>query len=420
MANSITPVDVHVVVNNAAQAMFGADTTLQAADTSSFVTVGEAMLRAGYENTLNALHIAMARTIIAVRPYRGKFNLIDAQWDAFGEIIRKISYFYNGFKQSQDWNTQLAPEQLKDGNSIDHYKIMKRYPLEVNFAGNKVLEKGYTTFRKQLRVAFQNEEEFARFYAGRAVQIANELETMREIENRMHVLNHIGAVYNTGSASMKINLTAGFNAKYGTNYTSEQLRREHLRDFLGYFVSTLKYHILLMEENNILYHLTPVKTDDAGNPLQLLRHTPRSMQRLLLYSPLILDAEAMVFPEIFNDNYLKLNDYEPVAYWQNPNKPSAVSVTPNQLNVTTGQSETGEAVEIPYVVGVLFDRDAMATCYRAQDTLTTPINAAGDYYNTFLHWAKDYQQDFTENSILFYMADEAGGASVEAERSSKK
>lgn len=37
--------------------------------------------------------------------------------------------------------------------------------------------------------------------------------------------------------------------------------------------------------------------------------------------------------------------------------------------------------------------------------LTTPVNAAGNYYNTFYHWAKDYQDDLTENTVIFYMAD---------------
>lgn len=404
MANVLTPIDVYTIINAAAKDMFGANTTLQANDTSTFVTVGEAMLRTGYENTLNALSLQFARTIIAVRPYQGKFRLIDTQQDTYGQIVRKISFFEDFTSPSLDWNTQLN-QKLKDGQSIDHYKIHKRYPLEMNFSGNKVLTKAYTTFRKQLRVAFQNESEFSRFYQGRATQIANELETIREAENRLQVLNHIGAVYNTGNTNMKINLTAGYNAKFGTSYTSAQLRTTYLKSFLEYFVSIVKYTVLMMAEKNVLFHLTPEKEDDAGNTLLLTRHTPQSMQRLFLYAPLIIDAEAMVLPEIFNDRYLKLTDYEPVSYWQNPVKPSSINIKPNQLDVETGASETGDPVALDYVVGVLFDRDSMATCYHISDVITTPVNAEGDYYNTVMHWAKDYQQDFTENSVIFYMAD---------------
>lgn len=56
---------------------------------------------------------------------------------------------------------------------------------------------------------------------------------------------------------------------------------------------------------------------------------------------------------------------------------------------------------------MLFDRWAITTCYHQEDVVTTPVNAAGDYYNTFYHWCKDYRNDFTENMVLFYMEDVA-------------
>lgn len=170
-------------------------------------------------------------------------------------------------------------------------------------------------------------------------------------------------------------------------------------------VSVIKYTSRMMTEFNTIYHLTPKKTNDAGEDLVLLRHTSMADQRLLLLEPLMIDAEALVLPQIFNDQYLKIANYEGVNYWQNPVDPGAVQVTPNQLNVSTGASETGSAVNIPYVVGMLFDRDALVTAYHMEDVLTTPVNAAGNYYNTFYHWAKDYQDDLTENTVIFYMAD---------------
>ncbi len=448
----MTPVDVYAVVNSMAESMFGAETGLKAKDTSTFVTVGEAMLRQGYENTLNALSLAMGRSIFAVRPYTGKFRIITRTEQEYGAIKRKISYFYDPAEPSQDWNTDITNNQLFDGKSIDHYKIRKRYPLEIHFVGLKVIQKHFTRFRDQLKLAFRNEEEFGRYYYGLLVEVNNELELMRESENRLHVLNHIGAVYNTGSAAMKVNLTEGFNKKFGTAYTSAQLRSEHLKEFLAYMVSVIKYTSRMMTEFNTLYHLTPKKTNDAGEDLVLLRHTPMTDQRLLLLEPLMIDAEALVLPQIFNDQYLKIANYEGVNYWQNPVDPGAVQVTPNQLNVSTGVSETGSAVNIPYVVGMLFDRegvnywqnpvdpgavqvtpnqlnvstgvsetgsavnipyvvgmlfdrDALVTSYHMEDVLTTPVNAAGNYYNTYYHWAKDYQDDLTENTVIFYMAD---------------
>lgn len=405
--NTLTPTDVYAIVNEAAKSMYGGNTEIQATGTATFVSVGEAMLRTGYENTLDALSIMIARTFFAVRPYTGTLRLMNVTRDQFGGIRRKISYFYDEAEQSQDWNTNLAATTpISDGQSIDHYKIRKRYPLEMNFCGLKVLQKHVTRFDYQVKRAFQSEEDFDAYYRGLAVEIGNELEMMVEAENRLHLLNHIAGVYDVGNARMKVNLTKGFNKKFGTSYTSAQLRSDHLKEFLAYFVAETKNIAALMRQNNTLFHLTPVKNNDAGNPLVLLRHTPYQNQKMFLYAPLFRDAEAMVLPQIFNDQYLSLNNYEGVEFWQDVSTPAAIRVTPNVLDITTGESKDGNAVALDYVVGILFDEDALATNYYIDRVKTTPENAAGSYYNTFYHWAKQYDDDFTENSVLFYMSDE--------------
>lgn len=407
--NSFTPVDVYQIVNAAARAMFGADTTIQAIDTSTFVSVGETMLRTGYENTLNALSLVIGRTIIASRPYQGRYHLINRYDNEFGAIQRKISFFYDETEASEDWNTDLNPEQLYDGKSIDHYTIRKRYPLEMNFIGIKVLQKHYTTFRKQLKIAFRNEREFAEFFQGMLIEVNNELELIRETESNLLVLNHIASTYyqaQNGMPGMAVNLTAGYNELYGTTYTSAELRTTYAKEFLAYVVETIKLASLKMRRATVNFHMTPTKTTDTGNQLYLLRHTPRDKQRLFLYAPFMIASEARVLPEVFNDRYLKIENYESVEYWQDINDPSSVSVTGATTGADGISTSTGE-VKIPYIVGMLFDEDALAINFGSQDVLTTPINAAGDYYNTYYHWRKSYNDDPTENSILFYMEDPA-------------
>lgn len=408
--------DVYKIVNQMVEAMYGANTTLKAVDTSTFVSVGEAMLRTGYENTLDALSLVMGRTIIAARPYKGKYQLINRFDQEFGAIQRKISYFYDGNEASQDWNTDINPENLKDGKSVDHYVIRKRYPLEMNFIGIKVLQKHYTRFRKQLKIAFRSEAEFEAFFRGMLIEVYNELEMNREAEAKLLVLNRLVSNYyqgKNGNPAMAVNLTEGYNTTYGTTYTSDQLRTTYAREFLAYVVETIKLSSLMLRRNTAKFHVTPNKTDDAGNQLVLLRHTPQSKQRLFLYAPFLIGSEARVLPEVFNDKYLKIENYEAVEYWQDINTPASVSGTGITLNPATGESVTTGAQEIPYVLGFLFDVDALAINFRLEDTLTTPVNAAGDYYNTYFHWARQYNDDVTENSILFYMEDApAAGAAV--------
>lgn len=400
----LQPTDVYVIVNDAAQQMFGAS-AIKAVDTSSFVSVGQAMMNVGYENTLNALSTAIGRTIFSERPYTGKFRLLTADSMEYGAIVRKISYFYDGFEKSQDWNTDLDNDQLADGASIDPWTIRKRYPLEITFSGLKTLQKSFTHFRKQLRVAFHNEEEFSRFYQGLLVEVANELQIKMEAENRLTALNMIGSLYNTGTDVMVVNLTKMFNDRNNTTYKTAQLLGSNLKEFLPFFISTIKWYVRQLTDIGTRFHLTPVKNNAQGQPMQLLRHTPLSDQRLLISSQFMIDAEAQVLPQVFNDEYLKVSQAEYVNYWQNPASPQAVSVTPTQLNVTTGLQEKGAAVQLDNVIGLLYDYRGLAVNYMMEDVLTTPVNARGDYYNTVYHWAKMYVNDPTENMVLFYMSD---------------
>ena len=404
MANTLTPVDVYAIVNAAAAEMYGAEATLQAQDTTSFVSIGEKMLRTGYTNTLNALSTVIARTIVAVRPYRGKFEIIARVPEEWGGITRKISFYAGKFEEETAWNTDVNATNLVDGNSIDHYIITKTYPLEMNFCGLKVLKKRDTTFADQLDTAFHSEAEFSSFYSGKMIAIANDIALGYEAQNRLQILNAIGSTYNTGGARQKVNLVTEYNSRFGTSYTASDLLTTYLKEFCEFFVAKIKGDMSLMSEYNELFHIYPARNDDGGNALTLLRHTPADMRRLIMYEPIFREAEARVFPALFDPAFLRMQDYEGVEYWQNPNNPSAVDIEPNQLNTSTGQAEDGTQVQLDTVVALLFDRDAIATSLKLQKTITTPVNADGDYFNTVYHWAFQFKEDPTENMVLYYMA----------------
>ena len=417
MANSYYPVDIYTNFNNLVKNVTGDGN--QQFSTDNVVTVGQAAQMYGYENTLNKLSIAMGDTLIAVRPYRSRFGLIEQSPEEWGQFARKISYYSGDFEKSQDYQVSGATN-LADGQAVDHYAIKKRYPLEVWFGGMKVLQKHYTRFRKQLKVAFSNAEDFARFYEGETVQINNEIQMLKELENRAVVLNMAAACIrgvNTTTTAKKFptgmarNMTKEYNDKYGTTYTTKELLTTHLKEFTGFFAGVLKYQSDLLAQATTLYHVTPKNVKGDNNAaLTLWRHTPKEDQRLMLNSSVLYDMETTVYPEIFHDGYLRLNQYEAVPFWNNVADPLNIGVTNiNTLNPTTGLSESNNAVDAgeKTVLGIMFDRWACGTHYRQEDVITTPVNAAGDYYNTYYHWAKDYRNDLTENIVVFYMADVA-------------
>ena len=405
MANSLTPTDVYGIVNAMATEMFGDNATIQAINTSTFVTVGEKMLRTGYTNTLNALSTVIGRTIISARPYRGRFRIVAKLPQEWGGIERKISFYATKNEPTKSFNTDLNSTQLVDGGAIDPWTISKDYPLEINFCGIKTIQKSYTTWVDQLRTAFRSEAEFSSFVSGRLINIANDIEVSEDAQNRLQVLNAVAATLDVGNSRQAINMTSYYNGFRGTSYTTAQLLSTYFEDFIEVFMMKLEGDLELAREYNDMFHIFPARNDDGGNALTLLRHTPPEMRRLLLYMPIIRQAEKTVFPALFNTSALRLENFEGVEYWQNPNDPSAIDVTPNTLDVSTGQSANGNRIQEDIILGMFFDRDALATSIKLEDVYTTGINARGKYYNTVYHWAYQYKFDQTENVVVYYMAD---------------
>lgn len=407
--NSLLPVDIHEVVNNLIAQAGGSNLAL--ADTSDMISVAQAAQLYGYETLLNALSLQVGRTLIAIRPYRADDFGIEVDNMTYGQISRKISYYTNEFESDDSWNTASsgAGYTLKDGQSVDHYKIKKQYPLEMQFGGNKIIQKHITRWLYQLDVAFRSNEDLAKFIAGLSTENQNEIEMMKESRNRAILLNYLAGLYNVGTARSKVNLTKEFNSKNGTVYTSAQLRTEHLNEFMAFLTARIKYDSDMMAKNTELFHLTPTKNDDSGNALKLYRHTPKADQKLLLLSSLLYDMEANVLPTIFHDGYLTIDNFRGIPYWQSAEtgKDGYINVTPNQLNAANGATVKGKAVTAPFIVGCLYDRAALMSTYRLERTITTPNNAGGAYLNTYYHWANDFVNDFTENGILYYMEDEA-------------
>lgn len=421
MARSFTPQDAYSIMNLLVKQATGQQ-NISVVDSSTFVSAGETVLATGVENTINSLSMIIGRTLISVRPYQAKLNIINAlNTNLFTNRVRKISYYARENEASGDWNTDINTN-LKGGfdngsnggkSTASMWEQNAPVALEMNFAGQDVCETSTTVYENQLKVAFRDEASFMEFMSGVMTEKANDIESTKEAFNRMTILNHIAGIYDidaTINAGQVINLTKAFNTKFGTNYTSAQLRSTHLTDFLKFFVSTFKISSDYMTNRSMKYHWSPAKEID-GTSYKLLRHTPKAKQKTILYSPLFTEAEASVFPEIFNTEYLDIKtQYEGVTYWQSIDTPAAINVTPAIPDVagTNGGAQTvGTAVNLDYVVGMIFDEDAIMTDFQFESAETTPLEARKRYRNIFWHWSKNAINDFTENCIIFIMKDEA-------------
>ena len=415
MARSLTPRDCYALINLMVKEATGQDATIQAVDPSTFVSVGETILNTGYENTLNAISMVLGRTMMAVRPYKAKLYLINAlNSGLYANRIRKISYYAREAEASGAFNTQLFTNHAmgydngnNSGNSTASMWVQNQpVPLELNFAGSSTWQDSTTVYEWQLQQAFRDESSFGSFVAGILTEKGNDIESQKEAFNRITMLNFMAGIYDlnavTGGA---INLTAAYNAKFGTNKLTNDLLTTDYKSFLEFFVSTVKTISDTLTNRSKKYHWSPAKVID-GVSYVLLRHTPKSKQRFLLNAGFWRDAESRVMPEIFNEQYLDIKNFEAIEFWQNEFEPTKISVTPAIPDISDPTEQTaGTAVTLAHVIGLIYDEDALMTDYQLDTVNTTPLEARKGYRNTWYTFRKNAINDFTENGVLLYMAD---------------
>lgn len=428
MARTLTPKDGYTIMN-ALVAQATGQSNISVTDISSYISAGETVMATGKENVFNSLWIVIGRTYFATRSYTRKFSLVNAlSTGSYTTRFRKISYYSKWALPSGYFNTDLSDgTNLADGftngqniggtppapqSQKSMWEQNQAMPLEMNFAGSTVWDDAITMYETQVAAALRDPAELAAFVQGMITEHGNDIESQREAFDRMTVVSKIASIYdyannNNVMTESAVNLTKAFNDYYGTSYTSAQLRSTYLKDFLAFMVSTIKEYSDYLEERGAAFHLPMDKTVN-GVTYKILRHTPKDRQRLFLFSPLFRKSESLVLPEIFHDDLLRMDQYEPVTYWQSnadDTERPQIKIKTSLYDSVTGTQIAGANVEIPYCVGILYDVDSMMTDWQLDSVYTTPIEARKGYRNTWLHIAKNAINDPTENAVIFYMED---------------
>ncbi len=424
MARRLAPKDCYALMNSLVKEATGQEATIVATDTSSFVSCGETVLATGTENVLNSLAMVVGRRMMAVRPYKAPLNILNViDTSIFTDRLLKDSFYSRSAQPSGAFNTDLytnlatgftAGENISGSpaaaqSTKSQWEQNLPVALELNFAGRNTWQDCSTIPEIQLQQAFRDEASFSEFVTGYMMERANDIESQKEAYNRMTLLNYMAGLYDM-TASMPgsvVNLTYEFNQEFGTSYTTAQLKSTYLKEFMEFFTARIKIDSDKMTNRSLKYHWSPAKTV-GGVSYSLLRHTPKDRQRLILHAPLFAKVQSYVFPEIFNPEYLKIENYEGVQYWQNENDPMAIKVTPAIPNVSDPSAQTaGSAVTLDNVVGILYDVDAIMVDYQLDSAMSTGVEARKRYRNIWYTFAKNSIVDFTEKGILYYMADPA-------------
>lgn len=361
--------NVAQIVRDVAAEAIGSE-ALSNIDSSSMVAMGDLLAGTQYtEFFLNTLYQRIGKTVISFRPYKNKLRDLIVDDFRWGAILQKIKTAMPKAEEDQMYS-------LTDGQSVDQYKINKLQTKQKMFVSETPYQFHITTPLYLLEEAFVSEEKMAAFIASRMGETENALEVAMENLGRMCIYNYMANTTNV------IHLLTEYNALMTTPVTADKALTDS--GFLRYAVRRIKGIMSMLTEMLTIY-----------NEEDYERHTPIDLQRVKIIADFQYAMETTVDYAAFNDNYVKLSGYEVMNFWQNPNTPYSIDVTPNTNN------GPGEETKINNIVGIIYDRDALGIYKIFNKVLTSPINAAGGYYNTYWHDKQLWFNDLSENFIMF-------------------
>ena len=270
--NSLAPVDVYKIVNDMNSQMFGTK-EIAVIDATSFVSVGEKMLRSGTENIMNAMAVTFMTNYFPNTPYIGKVKIIDETSERWGSIVLETVPLHQEEEASEDTNTDLNDSQFDDGNSVDMYKIKKPKVVQLKFYGTKKEQNHITRLDDQLSQAFRSAEEFSNFYTSVMTEFRNDIEQAMEAGRRLAICNYIAGISAMGL--YEVDLTKVYNDEHGTSYTGLQLRTTNTKNFVPWFVSYVQNLSDCMTERSTMYHANFTGQD-------ILRFTPKEYQKVIM------------------------------------------------------------------------------------------------------------------------------------------
>lgn len=431
MARRLNATDAYLIMQNLVKQATGEE-SITVTDVSSYISAGEKVMATGFENTLEALSIVLGRTIIAIRPYKSRASVIrQTDLSLYKTRLRKISYYSDKPLPTGAWNTDIFTKNLGDGRdntdgpdnaggTKDAVKSMWEqhpvYPLEMNFAGFDTWDEAITMYKKQLRIALRDPNEMAAYVNGIMTAKGNDIEMEKEGFDTMTLTGYFGALFAAESVlncGCAVNLTAEYNNYYSTSYTTTQLLTTYLESFAMFYASFIQTMLDDFKRNTVKRHWNPTKTVN-GRTLNLLRHTPADRVKFVQYDPFWKKVEATVFPKVFNENYMKVDNFESFTYWQSntPGNQAKIDVYPALPDITgthSGAQYKGDRVTLYYVLGAIFDEDACVTAHELDDSDATPMEARKKYYNIWWNFVKNSIIDITEQGVLLYMADTSSG-----------
>lgn len=388
---AVTAKQIFTIVNDVAQQAMGSK-AIAVVDNTGLIALGNTVLStdATKNNFINALTDRIGRTIVSYRTYHSHFPDFERDSIEWGNILQKLKIGMPDAEKDDSYN-------LVDGTSVDQYKINKPKVNQLLFTTETPWQTHITVHLDELEKAFLSSDAMGVFISSMFGEVQNRIELAMENLSMNCVNNYISELVSRkeSNSSRVINLVTEYKDKTGVDHTAKPIEALDDEEFLKYVVRRINSISTTMEYmTNGMFN-----QNDSSTSVVNSRHTPKSEQKMMLFIDLVNALKTNINSKAFNMEQVAIDiPFKTVPFWQSLEAPSEI-----KIKHASGAGTSANTI-VSSLMGILYDREAMGTFKKKYSSLTSPINAAGKYYNVFYHMITMYYNDLTENAVVFLLA----------------
>ena len=371
------------LVNSSLKEVNGSSQLLKE-DLSNVVDIGKELLNNDdVDNFVKKLVDRVGKTVFNNRVYQGSAPsvLMDA-WE-YGSVVEKIDSDLPKVEENDSW-------KLEDGKSYDQ-DIFYQPKVSAKFFNSKVTFDIPMSFTKmQVESAFSSATELNSFISMLMVKTQNAMTVNLDGLIMKTINNFTASVVNAKKGMQVVNLLDMYNKTAQTKVTVDNALTSP--DFIKFANLTI---------NTYRDRLTKMSTlfNEAG----LNKFTPVDNQHLVILSDLASASKVYLESDTYNQDNVKINNYDTVPYWQGSGTTYNFKDTSKIDVAIKDGTQTKEVIQTG-ILGVLFDTSALGVSCQNPRT-TTAVNARAEFYTNFNKYDAMYYNDLNENFVVFMIAE---------------
>ena len=391
---------IYSIVNEATKGILG-ETAVLSEDLSNVVDIGKAIGDLDSIDTyVKKLVNHIGKVVFQERLYAGGVpSVLMDSWE-FGSILEKISAELPDATESDSW---------KLANGVNYSPDVFYQPtVSAKFFNSKTTFEIPLSFTEmQVKESFSNANQLNGFLSMLTTSVQNSMTVkldsliMRTLSNMIGETIYEGlttcvpgaedgdpdvcTTHLTETSVKAVNLLNLYNAEYDVSLTSAKAITDPA--FIRFATYTISLYVDRMARISTLFNV-------GGKE----RFTPYDMQHIVLLADFAKASDTFLLSDVRNQDRVLLPNHETVPYWQG----SGTTYACDDVSTVNVQTAGGHTLEIPGVLGVIFDRDALGVT-NLDNRVTTNYNPKAEFYTNFYKADAGYYNDLDENFIVFFI-----------------